>query len=222
VESRLVGKEDAMMILLPGNVGAFREAVVGDASRWGWLITPRRPMTRSAKLLQAASWAADNECFSLGDRFDPERYIRFLKRVASLAPTCLFAVAPDVVADAAATLSKFPRWAQAIKKLDLPVALVAQDGLENLAVPWDSLDALFIGGSTEWKLGEMARMLVAEARRRGKWVHVGRVNSQVRLRYCIHLGVDSVDGTEWAINPGRGIRWATQVMAEMDRQLRLL
>ncbi|MET7951049.1 hypothetical protein [Micromonospora sp. NPDC005324] len=33
-----------------------------------------------------------------------------------------------------------------------PAALVAQDGLKAPAVPWHAIDALFIGGSTAWKL----------------------------------------------------------------------
>jgi hypothetical protein len=49
-----------------------------------------------------------------------------------------------------------------------PIALVAQDGLEPLPVPWEQLEALFIGGSSRWKLGPHAARLVREAKERGK------------------------------------------------------
>jgi hypothetical protein len=73
---------------------------------------------------------------------------------------CLFATAPDVVGDAQATLRRayMLGW---IRYAGLPAALVAQDGLEHLATPWDDFDALFLGGSTAWKLGPAARALSA-------------------------------------------------------------
>jgi hypothetical protein len=39
-----------------------------------------------------------------------------------------------------------------IRYAGFPVAFVARDDLEHLTVPWDDFDALFIGGSTSWKL----------------------------------------------------------------------
>jgi hypothetical protein len=78
---------------------------------------------------------------------------------------------------------------------------VAQDGLESLPVPWGDFDALFIGGTTGWKLGPHAREIAAEAKRRGKWVHMGRVNSERRCRYAAAIGCDSVDGTKLVFGP---------------------
>ena len=169
-----------------------------------------------------AKWAADNDCYTLGENFDSERYIRFLERCAYMADTCLFATAPDVVGDAEATINLFQDWRRTIRNVGLPVALVGQDGLENTDIPWLTFDALFIGGTTEWKLGRTVREIITKAKARGKWVHIGRVNSAKRLRYCIAIGADSVDGTEWAINPGRGIRWAGRVMRSLKYQPRLL
>lgn len=116
---------------------------------------------------------------------------------------CLFAVAPDVVADAAATLRRqsVMRKLEWIRHLGLPAAFVIQDGQEDLPVPWGDLDAVFIGGSTEWKLGAHARRLAAQARERGKHLHMGRVNSLRRLRYAAAIGCDSADGTYLAFGP---------------------
>ncbi|MDG4803681.1 hypothetical protein [Micromonospora sp. WMMD980] len=51
-------------------------------------------------------------------------------------------------------------------------------------MPWHAIDALFIGGTTAWKLGPDAAHLAGQARRRGLWVHMGRVNSLWRLRHA--------------------------------------
>lgn len=48
---------------------------------------------------------------------------------------------------------------------------------------------------TEWKLGPACAELVAEAKAKGKWVHMGRVNSLKRLTYADSIGCDSADGT---------------------------
>lgn len=146
-----------------------------------------------------AAWCADNGCFS--DRWDEGKWWAFLTDNAHRADSCLFAVAPDVVGDAAATLEKSAPWLPQIRALGYPVAFVAQDGLEVLPVPWDDFDALFIGGSTEWKLGHHAREIAAEAKRRGKWVHMGRVNSERRFRYAAAIGCDSADGTYLTFGP---------------------
>jgi hypothetical protein len=62
-----------------------------------------------------------------------------------------------------------------------------------------------IGGSTSWKLGPAAASLAAQARRLGKWVHMGRVNSLKRLRYAASIGCDSADGTYLAFGPERNL-----------------
>jgi hypothetical protein len=117
---------------------------------------------------------------------------------------CLFVTVPDVVADAVATAKLFEVWWRALARRGLPAALVAQDGLEHLdrwlSMAWPRIDALFLGGSTDWKLGPTAEALVAAAKDRGKWVHMGRVSSSRRIRYAASIGCDSVDGTKW-------VRW---------------
>lgn len=129
---------------------------------------------------------------------------------------CLFAVAPDVVGDAQATLDWSATWLPRIRELGIPAALAAQDGLEHLDVPWDSFDVLFIGGSTEWKMSRAAIELAEQARRHGKQVHAGRVNSGKRFSYAsapypFGLGADTADGTYLAhgpdVNLPKLLRW---------------
>ena len=81
-------------------------------------------------------------------------------------------------------------------------------------MPWDDFDALFIGGTTDWKLGDGAAQLVREAKRRGKWVHMGRVNSLRRMIYAESIGCDSADGTMLKYNPSAPVhRWGPHVIA---------
>jgi hypothetical protein len=154
-------------------------------------------------------WAGDNGAFT---GFDAEAFLAMLDKLRG-RPGCLFIAAPDVVADATKTLARFDRWALVIRAFGFPVALVAQDGLTPQTIPWSKFDALFIGGTTAWKLGGSARTLAAYAKARGKWVHMGRVNSKRRLLYAERIGCDSVDGSGFSKWPFKTIpqalRWLT-------------
>lgn len=144
-----------------------------------------------------AAWALDNDCFKV---YKPDAIRRALKRYAGL-PNCLFAVVPDVWADAEATLLMFQSWLGEYQAYGYPVAFAAQDGIERSRIPWDSFQCLFIGGSNSFKYSQALRDVVAEAKRRGKWVHHGRVNTPQRILYSATIGCDSFDGTHYTIEP---------------------
>lgn len=156
-------------------------------------------------------WAADTGCFAAPLKHDDDRYLDWLRERAALAGRCLFATAPDVLGDGAATLARSAPMLARIRRVGFRAALVAQDGMERLEVPWDEIDALFLGGSTGWKLGTAAAGMACEARRRGKHVHMGRVNSLRRLRHAQAVGCHSADGTFVAFGPNKNIprveRW---------------
>lgn len=175
---------------------------VRDAQAAGLLaaiVTPRQ----GNRLPADGKFAIDNGCGpgkdgQPGTGYPGDRaYLEWLSRMSAKSRRrCLFATAPDVLGDAAATIERSARFVYRVRAwFGLPVALVAQDGLERLDVPWPWFDVLFLGGSTDWKLGPAARALTAEAKRRGKRVHMGRVNSLKRLRYADAIGCDSTDGT---------------------------
>jgi len=164
--------------------------------RLGYIDTPAQGNRRP----EGVEWCADNGCFGKGYPGD-EKWLAWLEKNAHAAADCLFATAPDVVGDAAATLARSAPFLPLIRAMGYPAALVAQDGLEDLDIPWDEFDVLFIGGSTEWKLGPATRDLIKQAKDRGKWVHMGRVNSQRRYRYAHEIGCDSVDGTYLTFGP---------------------
>ncbi len=114
---------------------------------------------------------------------------------------CLFAVAPDVYPDAPATLVRSRPYLGIIREMGFPAAFVGQNGAEDLDLPWDEFDCLFIGGERtpnplfEWKVSRSAERLVRVARDRGKWVHMGRVNSLGRMKRAREMGCHSADGT---------------------------
>jgi len=122
-----------------------------------------------------------------------------------------------------ATLERSAPLLPEIRKRGYRAALVAQDGLEDHLdrVPWDDFDVLFLGGGQdvkylsatnrvrrkdgtwvgEWKCSPGAARLTAEARRRSKHVHMGRVNGGGRLAYAQSIGCTSADGTKLAFGP---------------------
>lgn len=165
------------------------------AGELGFIDTPKQGNKRPEDVL----WCADNGCYS--NAFSEPQWWGFLERNAGDTTLCAFATAPDVVGDARATFERSLPWLPKIRALGYPVAFVAQDGITDDLLPWDEFDALFIGGSTEWKLGAEAAALMAEGRTRGKWVHCGRVNSRKRYRQMKAQGCHSVDGTYLTFGP---------------------
>ncbi|HEV8293041.1 MAG TPA: hypothetical protein VGP94_13995 [Tepidisphaeraceae bacterium] len=153
----------------------------------GQLLTP---LTRYHLRNRALPWAIDNGAFS---DFDEDAFLSLLKREWPRAADCLFVTAPDVVASARRTLEIFERWRERLG--GWRVALVCQDGQEHLPIPWDDIDAIFIGGSTAWKCSPAAEQIIRAAKILKKHVHVGRVNTPSRFRHFEEIGVDSVDGS---------------------------
>jgi hypothetical protein len=160
----------------------------------GCIVTPMQ----GNRIPDDVGICADNGCFGKGYPGDA-KWWAWLQTLP--ADRTVFAVAPDVVGDATATMARSQPWLAKIRSLGMPAAFVAQDGLEALTVPWDEFDVLFIGGTTEWKLGRHARQIVKDAKAHGKWVHMGRVNSLQRLRYADAIGCDSADGTYISFGP---------------------
>lgn len=170
-----------------------------------------------------AIWCADNGVFG-GDYPGDDAYLAWLAARRHLAASCAFAVAPDVVRapdgqlrpDAAATLARSAPMLPRIRALGFPAALVAQNGLEHLDVPWDDFDVLFIGGDDAWKEGPAAAQLARAAKQRGKRVHMGRVNSLRRLRIAERIGCDSADGTYLAFGPDRNLPTLLSWLRQLD------
>lgn len=148
------------------------------------------PLTRYTAQRPDGYFAIDNGAFS---KFEPHSFLSLLKRETPRRGLCRFVAVPDVVGSARRTLEVFDHWAPALQ--EWPLALVAQDGQENLPIPWERIAAIFIGGSTDWKMGPHAAACIKACKAIGKWCHVGRVNTPGRFEYFEDLGADSIDGT---------------------------
>lgn len=168
-------------------------------------------------VMAGVDWCGDNNAF--GDNYPGDvAFLAWIAKRRRHAARCRFISAPDVVCDAAATWERSAPMLPLIRRAGFPVALVAQNGIEDMAIQWHSFDAVFLGGDTEWKLGPHARTLTAEAKARGKWVHMGRVNSWQRLRYAHQIGCDSADGTFLAFGPDRNLPQLLGWLAEVNSQ----
>lgn len=135
-------------------------------------------------------YAIDNGGF-LG--FDEAEFLKLLARLKNfVAP--LWVAVPDVVADAEATNRLWHEWKN---RISYKLAFVVQDGHEPQDVPQKAY-AVFIGGSTKWKLSSAHKF-----KGTCQWLHIGRVNTSRRLQWAKELGADSVDGTGWFRSPNR-------------------
>lgn len=148
------------------------------------------PLTRFKDRHPDRKKAADNGGFK---RLDIPAFLALLDREQHQIDMFRFVAAPDVVASARRTLELFEFWKHRLCRW--PLALVAQDGQEHLPIPWDYIVAIFIGGSTQWKMSKHAADIIKAAKGMEKWVHVGRVNDPARWIHFENLGADSVDGT---------------------------
>lgn len=150
-------------------------------------------------IVRGEQWAGDLGCLNGPEwvkRCDVEKARAWLfETMARHRRQCLFVTVPDVVGDAEATLATFiqlrPRF------LGWPLAYVAQDGSESLPFPHGAR-AVFIGGSTEWKLSAAATEVIQRAVANRLHVHIGRVNWWKRYSHfrCLpHSETFTCDGT---------------------------
>ena len=202
----------------------LRESIVARAeSLWergdvGWMTTPRERRARGV-WARAPFVAVDTGLFSpKGARaFSLADYLRYLAEAAPWRGKCLFATAPDVVGDWDATWALARPVLPLLREAGYRAAVVAQDGLEALPSP-DEWDCLFVGGTDAFKLSETAYRLQREAKALGKWTHLGRCNSERRLRAAATAGYDSADGTCLAFNPPLYLetipRWLDRLRAQ--------
>lgn len=149
--------------------------------------------------LTGVTWAADNGCYTAGDRFDAGRWLAFLEAWQGQGH-CLFAVLPDVPFDHDATLARSLPYVDAVRQLGYRPALAIQNGATVGHVPWEAIDAVFIAGDKPFKTGTTAWEVCRAARRMGKHIHIARHNSQRAMQAAYDMGADTIDGTflRWA------------------------
>ena len=175
-----------MHFLMDSTKAAGDELAVDGIVPVGQLLTPLTRYKRWSDF-----FAIDNGAFS---SFHHKAFKALLAREYEHRRLCKFVAVPDVVGDARRTLEVFNLLAHDLKSAGWPVALVLQDGIGDLAIPWRQLAAVFIGGTTKFKESDSAVACAKAARILGKWVHVGRVNTPDRWDKWAKIA-HSVDGS---------------------------
>jgi hypothetical protein len=173
------------MIVMPSNnTGSVVKALFSKyPGRIALLQNPHRLRPHAFQY----PYAMDNAAFS---RFNERQFFKMLDFATEYA-TPMFVTCPDVVGCHDRTIALWQHYYPLIKRYGYPIAFVAQDGCVPDAIP-RAADWVFVGGNDPWKMDNIHRFVG-----KGRPVHVGRVNSIARLKYCESIGVASVDGTGW-------------------------
>jgi len=136
-----------------------------------------------AGIAAGMDWGADLGCVNGPDyvkRIDVSKTVEWITKMEPYKSTCLFLAGGDSVGNAPETLALYPKFS--VNFTGWSGAYVAQDGSEDLEFPTD-FDALFVGGTTEWKLSAAAESVIKRAQTLGKHIHIGRVNWGARYRH---------------------------------------
>lgn len=178
------------MIALLDNGQCLNTCEVEIGGPVGQLLTP---LTRYRLRDPSRPWAIDNGGFK---KLNVPGLLGLLRREESRRADCLFVAVPDALGSADETARLFAHWSPQLAGWRL--ALVIQDGQPDVPINWLSISAVFIGGSTEFKMSAYVVQLIRESKSRGKWVHVGRVNTPERFAHFQRAGADSCDGSGMA------------------------
>lgn len=131
-----------------------------------------------------------------------------------------FSILPDIVAGGERSLELSLKWMKRVTDSCKLALLPVQDGMDEAMVrPHLAPNVgIFVGGGTEFKLSTVGRWAKL-ARELGVWCHVGRVNSQERIRLCQAAGATSFDGTcasRYLVKQPSLQRAIAQPMIELD------
>ena len=200
---------------MSGTSEAFHKILKENASMLGFLLTPSGGHDLKTVLGFGIPWAADNGAFT---GLDVPKFLRMLARISDLrreqAP--MWVTCPDSVGNARETLRLWRAWSPMMREIGLRLAFVLQDGQENLGIP--DAECLFVGGTTAYKLSAAAAGLVAEGKKRGCLIHMGRVNSRRRMMYAQSIGCDTVDGTGGSRFGNKRLRPMCRWLAQIESQ----
>jgi len=172
-----------MMIMPSNNQSGIVHYFAGKyPGKIGMLCTPES-LVAKGRPPYYMPYALDNGCFT---KWDEAAFFLMLRQASLLRTEPMWVCVPDVVADAKKTTEM---WNQYHHRIGFRKAFVVQDGHEPGCVPVEAY-AVFVGGSTEWKLDNAHKFKGVT-----DWLHIGRVNTETRLRWAESIGADSVDGT---------------------------
>jgi len=203
------------MIVMPANasgmlVGYIARQYENAPARLGHLHSPGRtppgPWPWMPYVLDNGAFPA----FANKRPWDVSAWRELVAWAANTGQSPLWALVPDVVADAKATIQQWAVYSAELGERGWPLAFAAQDGMEPRDVPGGA-SVVFLGGSTEWKWAHLTEWACAFPGR----LHVGRVNGLRQLRLCADVGVQSCDGTGFS-RTARQMGQLRTFLAEMN------
>lgn len=143
----------------------------------------------------------DNGAFS--GNFVEEPWKERVRKLSRFSSSCLGIILPDYVllgenkeflgGDWKETLKMAHEYSPFVRSMGLPAAYALQDNHDPKYIPWDLFETLFVGCANDFKFSKQVEQICLEAKRRGKWVHHGRVSSALRMKQTYYA--DSWDTT---------------------------
>jgi len=172
--------------------GTRRNLAALRAAGWGLLVSRAgewRTEGFARYVLDNGAWAD----FQAGRDFDADAFEQLIDKLGAGAD---WIVLPDLVAGGIASLELSLRWSNRCLSCCPLVLIAVQDGMEEADLEHlvGRSVGIFLGGSTPWKLDNMARWGLFCARH-GVYYHVARVNTERRMWMAIAAGADSIDGS---------------------------
>lgn len=175
------------------------------ASRTGSGKTLRALREHSWRLLVSATgvhrtegfpYAVDNGAWTAFNQKRPFNEALFSSVLKKLGRGADWVVVPDIVEGGLKSLEFSLRWLPRVASESRRQLVAVQDGMSpgDVECLLSPTVGLFVGGSTDWKLGTM-RSWGELAAKRQCWLHIGRVNSERRIALCAAAGAHSFDGT---------------------------
>lgn len=183
------------MICYASRTGTKRNLDMMQRHGWGLLVS-RAGVWRTEGFENIVgdngAWAD----FQAGRPFDEDAFERFLDWLGGQPVVPRWIVLPDIVAGGLKSLDLSVRYMNRCLSIAPMVLIAVQDGMtaEDLAPLVGPKVGIFLGGSTEWKLVQMAYW-GAFCRRHDCYYHVARVNSAKRMFIAQAAGAKSVDGS---------------------------
>lgn len=165
---------------------------LAEIRRAGWrLLVSAKGALRN----EGFAYAIDNGAWTAFQQGEPFDVAAFDRAVSLMGAGADWIVVPDKVADAAASLAMAREWMPRLTGV-APLLVAVQDGMtvEDVGEWLGPSCGVFLGGSTEWKLGTM-RYWGEQCARIGCHYHVARVNTARRIRLAHLARATSIDGT---------------------------
>lgn len=182
---------DASMIAYASRTGTRRNLTALRAAGWRLMLSPTGTLRTEGfhYALDNGAWTA----FAQKTEWNEDRFIDALTRFGAAAD---FVIAPDIVCGGVESLALSKTWINGCLTECQRVAVAVQNGMteDEIAPLLSESVGVFVGGDDAWKESTIHRWC-ALARLHGSWCHVGRVNTQRRLRLCQMGGADSFDGS---------------------------